>query len=202
MAEALDLLTPYFPVYATPEESSSSDIPDPDISAILGGSVPILKPDEGWPRCMACNEPLIPYIQVNISSPQTPQEFRERFATSSEPGTTRVFQVFVCVSENECLTDTLVTGDPDGGAWLIRVLHVSTANRKTVEEMRDGMGSDVSFISERIITHWTAGRPEVEHDEVNWHLSTELYQQHEPAWGLKLLGWPIRGALHPSCIRL
>ena len=95
-----------------------------------------------------------------------------------------------------------MTHDLDGRAWLIRVLEVSTANSKAVEEMRDGMGPDVPFISERVITHWTAGRPEVEHDEVNWHVEKELYEQHEPAWGLKLLGWPIRGALHPSCVRL
>ena len=196
MADCLDLVTPYFPVYmyASSENLASSDILDQTVSAILGGNSPVLKPGEEWPRCTKCCTRLIPYIQINVSCLQTPEEFRSKLAAESQPGQTTIFQVLLCAEDESvaCFDETVV-GDPEGGAWLVRVLHVSTVDTEAIEKVRSDMRSDKFFINERVITHWTHGRPEVEHSEVNWEIDEELYEQHKPAWGLKLLGWPVSG---------
>ena len=202
MPESLDLVTPYFPVYAPFERSGAtpSDILDHTISAILGGNSPVLEPGEEWPRCARCAAHLIPFIQINVSESchQTPEEFRNKLAAESHPGqgrtSTTVFQVLVCAEDESvaCFDETVVS-DPEGGAWRIRVLHAPTVDTDAIEKMRSDMSPDKFFIGERVIARWTPGRPEVEHKEVNWELDEELYEQHKPAWGLKLLGWPVRG---------
>ena len=54
---------------------------------------------------------------------------------------------------------------------------------------------EITVIPERVIAGWTAGRPETEHDEGYLYKPEEekYYEEHEPAEGLKLLGYPIRG---------
>ncbi|KAM5542371.1 hypothetical protein V8D89_003830 [Ganoderma adspersum] len=201
MAESLDLVTPYFPVYAPFERrgATPSEILDHTISAILGGNSPILEPGEEWPRCAQCDSHLIPYIQINVSCHHTPEEFRNKLAAELHPGQAMVFQVLVCAEDESvaCFDETVVS-DPEGGAWHVRVLHAPTVDTDAVEKMRSDMSPDKFFINERVLTHWTPGRSEVEHKEVNWEIDEELYEQHKPTWGLKLLGWPVRGKYYTS----
>lgn len=190
------LRTAYIPTYAEP--GTPAALLDRSTSAVLGGSTPALRPGEPWPRCAECDKPLVPYIQINLSSPHTPAAFRDRFPGladgGKDDGRTPIFQVLVCAEDEnaECLQDNVVS-NPEGGAWLIRVVHVTEEDLAAVENARKEIGEDRFFVVERVISGWAEGMQEVEHCEVNWGLEDDIYERHAPAEGLKLLGWPVRG---------
>ncbi|TFK94848.1 hypothetical protein K466DRAFT_118250 [Polyporus arcularius HHB13444] len=200
---ALDLLTPYFPVFST--APASTNVFDPSVSAILGGSNPILLPDEGWPRCGNCEDNiLIPYIQINVSSPHTPAEFRQKVGVEAEPGHTVLLQVFICAEDEcaDCFGERLVGAYDD--AFLVRVIEVTpdSANTTAVEETRAGLAADRFFIPQGVISGWKPGNPEMLHEAVNTEIEYDdpQYLEHAPAPGLKLLGFPVQGKYYTSII--
>ncbi|KAI0711036.1 hypothetical protein C8T65DRAFT_695484 [Cerioporus squamosus] len=191
---ALDLLSPYFPVYST--APASTNVLDPSVSAILGGSSPVLLPGEEWPRCGNCEDTiLIPYIQINVTSPQTPAEFRQKVGVVAEPGHTVLLQVFICAEDEgaECFGQRLV------GAYDDAFLSVNTA---TVEATRAELAADRWFIPQRVISGWRPGNPEMLHEAVNNEIEPDdpQYLEHAPAPGLKLLGFPVQGKYYTSII--
>ncbi|KAI0694402.1 hypothetical protein C8T65DRAFT_744405 [Cerioporus squamosus] len=202
MPEATDLVTPYFPVYSTSAEPATPHILDPSISAILGGANPVLLPGEAWPRCGVCDSHLIPYIQVNVSSPQTPSEFRQKVAVRPETGHSVLLQVFVCAEDENavCFQEAIVGADDS--ACLVRVVQVasSSANDDALSAARAEMGEDKFFVRERVITGWSAGRPEMV-DATDDSVDEELRVNHAPAPGLKLLGSPVRDGDNYSTAR-
>ncbi|RPD81349.1 hypothetical protein L226DRAFT_608597 [Lentinus tigrinus ALCF2SS1-7] len=208
MAESSALLTPYFPVYAPSAESVTPNILDPSISAILGGDHPVLLPGKAWPRCGICNFPLIPYIQVNVSSPQTPSEFRQKVGVRPEPGHTVIFQVLVCAEDENaaCFQDAIVAAD--ASACLVRVVQASPSaeDDPVVKATRAEIADDKFFMEARVITGWTAGRPEVVDAADGDGGEDDLRMSHAPAEGLKLLGSPVRdgpyySTAHEGCTK-
>ncbi|RPD67388.1 hypothetical protein L226DRAFT_529739 [Lentinus tigrinus ALCF2SS1-7] len=200
---ALDLVMPYFPVF--PKNPASTDVLDPSVSAILGGSNPILLPGEEWPRCGNCEDNiLIPYIQINVSSPQTPEEFRQKVGVEAKPGHTVLLQVFICAEDGtaECFEQRLVGAYDD--AFLLRVIQIppDSANTAAVEATRAELDEDRFFIAPRVISGWTPGNPELLHEAVNNEIEPDdpQYLEHAPAPGLKLLGQPVQGKYYTSIL--
>ncbi len=197
MPEANDLVTPYFPVYSTPAEAATIHILDPTISAIFGGANPVLLPGEAWPRCGVCDSHLIPYIQINVSSPQTPSEFRQKVSVRPEAGHSVLLQVFVCAEDENavCFQEAIVGADDS--VCLVRIVQITSpsTNDDAQQAARAEMGEDRFFVQERVITGWTAGRPEVADATDDDGGDEELRINHAPAPGLKLLGSPVRGTL-------
>ncbi|RDX55354.1 hypothetical protein OH76DRAFT_1396737 [Lentinus brumalis] len=193
MPEANDLVTPYFPVYSTPAEAATIHILDPTISAIFGGANPVLLPGEAWPRCGVCDSHLIPYIQINVSSPQTPSEFRQKVSVRPEAGHSVLLQVFVCAEDENavCFQEAIVGADDS--ACLVRIVQITSpsTNDDAQQAARAEMGEDRFFVQERVITGWTAGRPEVADATDDDGGDEELRINHAPAPGLKLLGSPV-----------
>ena len=194
--EPLQLVMPYFPTYT--DNPVSTNVLDPSVSAILGGSNPILLPNEEWPRCGQCEDNiLIPYIQINVSSPHTPLEFRQKVAVEAQPGHIVLLQVFICANYGcaDCFEMRLVGAYDD--VFLVRVIQVTpeSVNTATVDETRSQLNANTFFVRQRVISGWKPGDPEVPHEEVNPHLAYDdpQYLDHEPAHGLKLLGYPILG---------
>ncbi|KAI0758157.1 hypothetical protein C8Q74DRAFT_1221853 [Fomes fomentarius] len=199
----VELMTPYFPSYSA---TAPPDIFDIRTSAIFGGSNPVLQPREEWPRCSVCDAHLIPVLQINVSSLGTPSEFRERIAVQPPPGQHVILQIFVCAEDEEasCFSKSIIGGGGEGG-FLVRVVRLApgTANTAAVHAARAEMGEDKFFIEQRVITRWVAGNPEMLHEAVSdEEYNEEIYQAHEPALGLKLLGYPVQGKfLCPSIER-
>ena len=202
--QELDLRTPYFPSYA--EDGAQANLLSPDISAILGGSTPALLAGEAWPRCTECEEPLVPYIQINLASPRTPTEFRAKFPGANEldaEGRTPVFQVLICATDEnaECFS-TNVVSNPGGGQAVVRVAWIASVGGAAVVAARAELGEEQFFAPERVISSWTSGREEIEHPDSNGDvidLPEEIHERFAAAQGLKLLGWPIRGAVVHHC---
>lgn len=192
----VELRTPYFPRYST---IAPPDIFDIRTSAIFGGSNPALQPDEEWPRCSRCAAHLIPFFQINVSSLGTPSEFRERIAVvQPHPGQHVILQVFVCAEDEgaSCFSQSIIGGGGKGG-FLVRVIRLApgTADTAAVHAARVEMSADKFFIEQRVITRWVAGNPEMLHEAASYEeYNEEMYQAHEPALGLKLLGYPVHGA--------
>ncbi|KAI9058061.1 hypothetical protein FKP32DRAFT_1298385 [Trametes sanguinea] len=121
MADGIELITPYFPVYSEPSPVGAVEIGEPpeatltsqllagNFSALLGGAYPILKAGEEWPRCQTCaaRTPLVPYLQINLSSPHTPgPEFSAAAFSPVRPDGVTLFQVFLCIAPspaNSCI---------------------------------------------------------------------------------------------------
>ncbi|KAI0751184.1 hypothetical protein C8Q80DRAFT_557253 [Daedaleopsis nitida] len=209
MSDPNALITPYFPIYST---TAPADILNSSISAVLGGSNPALQPDEEWPRCSICEEHLIPYLQVNVSSPQTPSEFRQRVSVRPKPGHSVILQVFICADDESatCFQESIVSGGGEGDrpAFLVRVVQIApdAVNSAAVQATRGEMDEEKFFVEQRVITAWAAGNPEMAHEEGNYGYDEELYERHAPADGLKLLGYPVQGkffsSYHESCPRV
>ena len=195
----LDLIMPWFPVYSDGPATPSANILDPSVSAILGGSNPVLLRGEEWPRCGNCEDNiLIPYIQINVSSPRTPAELREKVGVDPEPGNIILLQVFICAEDEnaDCFGQQLVAAYDN--AFLVRVIQVSpgAVNTAAVAATRAALDEDRFFIPQRVISGWTPGNPEMLHEAVNFDIACDdpQYLDHEPASGLKLLGQPVQGA--------
>ncbi|KAI0641667.1 hypothetical protein C8Q79DRAFT_285508 [Trametes meyenii] len=192
-----------------------------DISAVFGGSFPALKPDEPWPCCKACARPLQPYLQINVSTDHTPGPFRALFSTLEASGhadieTITLLQVFLCTGEGPnflCFEDC-ISGAAEGESWLVRCLAIAKDSSSpvssdqpprelaSIEEMLERTSlqtdsEDTITFPLRVILSWSPGNPEVPHFEEQFGMDFEcddaLYDAHEPARGLKLLGNAIWG---------
>ena len=191
-----ELATPYFPIYAETADRASASVLADGVSAIFGGSQPALRPGADWPRCGVCDEPLIPYVQINVSSPHTPSEFRQAVAVRpGEPGHSVVLEVLVCAADEGavCFQDCVVSGGAESPAWLVRVVQLERVDAAQGEAARAEMGEDKFFLPLKVISGWAAGRPEMVHEAANYDYDEELYAGHAPKAGLKLLGFPIQG---------
>ncbi len=78
-----------------------------------------------------------------ISCQRIPEEFGDKPAAESQPGLATIFRVLVCAEDETvaCFDETVVS-DPEGAAWLVRVLHASTVDTDVVEKMRSDMNPD------------------------------------------------------------
>ncbi|KAJ6549477.1 hypothetical protein B0H10DRAFT_2242903 [Mycena sp. CBHHK59/15] len=148
---------------------------------LVGGSIMYLKPDEAWPVCATCVHPLVPLIQLNVSSAATPVELRELIPSVVPDGGSlaTILQLFVC-PEPECY-DTSTLYSTDTRSWIVRVATV--------------LSSLHQFLPARFVETWAAGKQETLHSELLWDQddSEEFYAVHEPEPGLKLLGHAVRG---------
>ncbi|KAI0667528.1 hypothetical protein C8Q78DRAFT_982223 [Trametes maxima] len=209
------LLTPYLPEYSEKDGQDGQDgfrtLFTGSISAVRGGSCPYLQPDEAWPRCKTCQHHLVPYLQINASSPGTPEEFRERIATlipaSEGARSATLFQIFVCAVETNDGTcfEGWVNCVEEGESWLVRAVQVD-ADANGIEEspareaVRVALEEEGILLPERFVVRWTPGNPETEHEAADGYdeFGEGFYAAHEPVEGLKLLGYPIRGKYYNS----
>ncbi|KAJ7183269.1 hypothetical protein C8R46DRAFT_1066432 [Mycena filopes] len=186
----------FLPVY------SELDTQDP--SMIIGGTVLYLKPGENWPTCATCSHPLIPFIQLNVSSEKTPAAFKALIPSVASPGQTQatMLQLFVC-PEFDCYDHSTIYST-DTRSWLVRIATVPLAippgdlpggpeaREKIIKGVeRDGTG----FLPRRVVETWIPGKEETLHHELSWGQdeTEEFYAAHEPEEGLKLLGHTVRG---------
>ncbi|KAI0364634.1 hypothetical protein BV20DRAFT_974197 [Pilatotrama ljubarskyi] len=211
------LITPYFPDYAEQTQTDSQDslraLVSGDISAVFGGSNPYLQTGEEWPRCKHCQHTLVPYIQVNVSSERTPQAFREHVPPlqGADDGGATLFQLFICAAESDegptCFESWVVnyTDEHTEDSWLLRRVRVdAVANGVSFgglgahDAVRAALEEEDLLIPERVISGWRAGTPETVHWEVAdpETFDQAFYDAHEPAEGLKLLGYPVQGKFH------
>ncbi|KAI0764233.1 hypothetical protein BD413DRAFT_483183 [Trametes elegans] len=198
------LITPYFPEYAVGGETGLRALLGGTASALLGGTNAYLLPAEPWPRCKTCGNALLPYLQINVAAETTPGAFRARIPPLREPGAgATLFQVFVCVAETDdgsCFEGWMLC-TTEGDSWLVRTVPVDVGvdvgklERALAAhgEVRDALAQEALFVPERVIARWNAGNPETMHDEVVWDYDDAYYAAHEPAEGLKLLGYPTLG---------
>lgn len=175
-------------------------------SMLIGGSVVYLTPTEVWPSCNTCAHPLVPLIQLNVSSPATPREFRgliRSVALTGGPLMTMV-QLFVC-PVLDCY-DTSTTYSTDTRSWLVRSADVCISNvgEDSVmvqrSEERAKIEDESLFLRARLVRTWEMGKKETLDEEILWQwgdYSDEFYTAHEPGRGLKLLGHAVRGTPAP-----
>lgn len=201
-------ITPYFPIFSAVQDTS------PDIatvSAIFGGSFPVFHSDEEWPLCSACGGPLVPFIQINASSPETPAEFTACLGISDplnerEEGPASrmtLFQLFICAEEtvNGTCFEGSALGATAHNSWMVRVAHFNPAGasgHEIASEVTHALSKAVTerglVLTERTVIGWKLGHPEMEDWEtMDDDFDEELYKTHAPAAGLKLLGFPMRG---------
>lgn len=196
------LLAPYFPKYSEGAEDSLHALLSGEVSAVFGGSTPYLQADEEWPRCKTCGHAFIPYLQINLSSEKTPQEFRQHVPPLVPEGAT-LLQIFICAEETDsgsCFEAWAMQVE-EGESWLVRKVHVDADATGIVtasaahDEARAKLDEEGQLIPERVISEWAAGNPETEHWEASSSADFDeaFYEAHAPADGLKLLGYGVRG---------
>ncbi|KAJ6549474.1 hypothetical protein B0H10DRAFT_1850943 [Mycena sp. CBHHK59/15] len=168
-------------------------------SMLVGGSIMYLKPGEAWPVCATCVHPLVPLIQLNVSSAATPGGLRELTPSVVPDGGSlaTILQLFVC-PEPECY-DTSTLYSTDTRSWIVRVatvpLEPASAEGAQWSESRATVEEADQFLPARFVETWAAGKQETLHSELLWDQddSEEFYAVHEPEPGLKLLGHAVRG---------
>ena len=114
-----------------------------------------------------------------------------------------VLQIFVCAEDEnaECFQECIVSGggaDDSPASWLVRVVQLAPGavqDPAAIAAARAELGEEQFFIDQRVITGWAAGRPEMMHEDANYDFDEELYEDHQPASGLKLLGFPVQGRI-------
>ncbi|KAI0325545.1 hypothetical protein GY45DRAFT_1330162 [Cubamyces sp. BRFM 1775] len=203
------LVTPYFPHFRADSLCSpgadTAALLDGTISAVCGGLSPLLRKDEEWPQCKECGNPLVPYIQINVSPAcaGTPKAFQQAVPPLEPEGAT-FLQVLICSMTTDFGTcfEGWVNCITEGDSWLVRRVSFAAdfhdladaATHKSICERLEE-DEDITVLPERVISEWTAGNPEAEHRE-GWLYAAEdqeWYAEHQPAEGLKLLGCPVRG---------
>ncbi|KAJ7443865.1 hypothetical protein FB451DRAFT_1413488 [Mycena latifolia] len=153
-------------------------------SMIIGGSTMFLYPGEIWPTCATCGYPLVPLVQLNVSSENTPASFRALIPAvlpAGESSATMV-QLFVC-PEDDCY-DTSTIYSTDTRSWVVRVATVPLAPMPAPEPLRAEARAKIEqgpgFLPARLED------------------SEKFYASHEPKRGLKLLGHSVRGKYYCS----
>ncbi|KAJ6486128.1 hypothetical protein C8R47DRAFT_529793 [Mycena vitilis] len=188
----------FVPVYASQQTGKLGTN-----SMIIGGSDMYLTADEAWPVCATCKHPLVPLLQLNVSSENTPPAFRGLIPSVVPAGESlaTMVQLFVCPGE-ECY-DRSTGYSTATRSWIVRVATVplvpsSAATRIGAETGIDGDG--VGFLPAKSVQSWTPGKHETLHYELLWgqNDSDEFYAAHEPEPGLKLLGNSVRGKYYCS----
>ncbi|KAJ7104386.1 hypothetical protein B0H15DRAFT_766310 [Mycena belliarum] len=173
-------------------------------SMVIGGSVMYLNPDEAWPTCPTCTHPLVPLVQLNVSSENTPDSFRAHIpgVVASGQSLATMIQLFVCPAY-DCY-DTSITYSTDTRSWILRIATVPASppafSESHLEEARAKIEQGYGFMPVRMVETWVAGKEETLHQELMWDQddSEEFYAAHEPEHGLKLLGHTVRGKYYCS----
>ncbi|KAJ7123277.1 hypothetical protein C8R43DRAFT_1032016 [Mycena crocata] len=188
----------FLPVHGSPPAAELKNH-----SMVIGGSILHLKPDEAWPICTTCAHPLVPLIQMNISSENTPEAFRSCFPSAMATGETlaTMVQLFVC-PEDGCY-DNSTLYSTDTRSWLLRVAHVPLGIQDVDAgrvEARDKIEQGPGFLPVRFVESWVEGKEETLDQELLWDQddSEDFYAAHEPQPGLKLLGHSVRGKYYFS----
>ncbi|CAA7257415.1 unnamed protein product [Cyclocybe aegerita] len=184
----------FSPVYAS-ETLPSAEIGEN--SMLIGGASVYLSPNESWPICGTCSKPLVPLIQLNVSSPCTPEEFRVLLPSVLPPGQAlaTMLQLFVCrTGDAECYTHSLLYSTSTC-SWVLRIADVMRTPREVPHQ--HGTPGPL-FLPPRLVETWAPGKEETLHEELMWDQddSEEFYAEHEPAPGLKMLGHSVRGKFY------
>jgi hypothetical protein len=184
----MSLRQSFIPVYASEEGEELNNN-----SMVIGGSTMYLSPDEAWPTCDTCSSPLVPLVQMNVSSENTPDAFRARFPSAGGNLATMV-QLFVC-RDYDCFDSAMMQGEC---SWILRLATVPLvpppSDAPHLVEGRTKIENGGGFLPPQLVETWTAGKDETMHWEVaDSDCSDECYDLHEPEGGLKLLGHSERG---------
>ncbi|KAJ7361214.1 hypothetical protein DFH08DRAFT_843476 [Mycena albidolilacea] len=186
----------FIPVYASEEGGELNNN-----SIVIGGSTMYLSPDEAWPTCDTCSSPLVPFVQMNVSSENTPDAFRARFLSVPSAGgnLATMVQLFVC-RDYDCFEGAVMQEEC---SWILRLATVPLvpppSNAPHLAEGRTKIENGGGFLPPQLVETWTAGKDETLHWELDVGVrdySDEFYNLHEPERGLKLLGHSERGKYH------
>lgn len=157
------------------------------------GGLPLLKPDESWPCCGCCYEPM--QLMVQLDSRDLP---------AASPFGDGVLQVFYCINGDE---DCEVLGQahlPFSEASLVRVIPRDQAQGFDALPI-----NQPHAFAEQALTGWIplTDYPDSEEtaavNDRHPEGTLALLHSHRPAPrpGDKLLGWPhwVEGVAYPSC---
>ncbi|KAJ7805174.1 hypothetical protein B0H14DRAFT_1598637 [Mycena olivaceomarginata] len=191
----MSLRPSFIPVYASEEGEELNNN-----SMLIGGCTMYLSPDEAWPICDSCSSPLVPLVQMNVSSENTPDAFRARFPSVPSAGRNlaTMVQLFVC-RDHDCFDGAMMQEEC---SWILRLATVPLvpppSNAPHLAEERTKIENGDGFLPPQLVETWTAGKDETMHWEVadGDYESDEFYDLHEPERGLKLLGHSERGKYH------
>ena len=170
---------------------------DGNVSASKFSGQPVLAPNESWPLCQNCHQPMQLMVQLNCS--ELPTEMRELAGTG-------LIQLFYCVnSDPHCELDC-DAWEPFAKSVLARRIHPQTEGLALT--LPDG------HYPAKQITGWEIGLAEFPGPEevneimsakgIDWSSeeSEQLYTAKiYPSVGEKLGGWPnwIQGVEYPEC---
>ncbi|KAJ7361219.1 hypothetical protein DFH08DRAFT_639849, partial [Mycena albidolilacea] len=168
-------------------------------SMLIGGSAMYLNPHEIWPTCDTCSSPLLmPPLQMNISSENTPDAFRVLIPSVAPAGgnLATMVQLFVCRA-NDCYDEASVIM-PDQRSSIVRIATVPLVpqpeNAPHLVKARTKIEGGHGFLPAQLVETWTAGKDETCHwERMLGTDSEEFYALHQPELGLKLLGHSDRG---------
>ncbi|KAF7312757.1 hypothetical protein MIND_00290800 [Mycena indigotica] len=183
----------FLPVY-----SETTPLPITDSSLITGGPNIFLSSDEPWPRCPTCAFPLVPLIQLNASSEQTPAAFKALIPSvmPADSDAMTMLQLFVCPQE-DCY-DEAIGFSTENKSWLLRLATVPkrSTHRPQDREIVARIENDTGFLPMRVVERWTEGKQE-SFDYI-WGPETDEEEQFRLEPGLKLMGYPERGKFYCS----
>ncbi|KAJ7049244.1 hypothetical protein C8F01DRAFT_1378755 [Mycena amicta] len=200
MTSSSSLRPSFLPVFAN-ADSVSTLVSDTHNSLVIGGPTLYLSPSEAWPLCATCASPLVPLIQLNVSSPNTPAAFREfipSVALSNLEMMTLV-QLLVC-PQPECYLDS-IGYSTDTRSWLLRLVTVpkdsaTPRSHSSDSEIIAKIENDTGFLPARVVETWTEGK--MESVDYIWGPETPDQEEHRLQPGLKLLGFPEHGKFYCS----
>ncbi|KAJ7057279.1 hypothetical protein C8F01DRAFT_1060929 [Mycena amicta] len=187
----------FLPVFA----NADADTILSHTSLLIGGPTLYLSPSEAWPLCLTCASPLVPLIQLNMSSPNTPAALRELLPSVAPPHseTMTLVQLFVC-PQSECYEDS-IGYSTETRSWLLRLATVpkdsGTPRSSSADaEITAKIENDTGFLPARVVETWTEGK--MENVDYIWRPHTPEQEQYRLQPGLKLLGFPERGKFYCS----
>ncbi|KAJ7892740.1 hypothetical protein B0H14DRAFT_956089 [Mycena olivaceomarginata] len=185
----MSLRPSFIPVFASEEGGELGNN-----SMLIGGSTMYLSPDEAWPTCVTCSEPLVPLVQMNVSSEGTPDAFRALIPSVAPAGSSlaTMVQLFVC-RDHDCYEEA--TMDMDARSWNVRLATVPLvpppSNAPHLLEARTEIENGEGFLPAQLVETWTAGKEETWHwERMMGDASDEFYcaprarRGDETAWPL------------------
>lgn len=155
--------------------------------------MPGLSPNEIWPVCQNCGEPMTFFLQLNLES--LPEALNGEFGTG-------LLQLFYCTNSDPLCEVECDAFFPFAKSQLVRVIQINgISQRKEIPE------NTPMFPSKRIIDwqkmddypNWEeGGQHGVNLTDAEWEV---LAMQDFPRSGDKLAGWPhwIQGLEYPDC---